>query len=433
MSPRSRASFTELVAMLDDPERAPKAARALGRTRDLAAIPILLTRYDLAVRTFDSWEWCGTIDGWMPETRLALLRAQALRRAIVTALGDLGRPALEAALALPLGARPRTSDLVEIARRSGPTSVDVITRALDGRNTSEIKCNIRLLRDLGDPCAIPHLVPLLGHPASSVGGIVWETLVRLGRRDLDSLAALPEAALDPLWKLALRARAGDRRILPQLLRTCEAGENGRARNAALGALGHLRAAEGVPWLLRVLDEGSPDATVEIAVEALGKIGDPAAIGPLLRMLSHDHLYFRIGWEVGRVLRRLLRSPRPLLDAVANGLAPSRAAGVLSLLSPIEDGDALAEALAHPAVQIREAAAMTAHHVEGRARRHALLPRLETLALEDGEPRVRRQAAYALGRLHVSSAVATLRRVQGDPNEQVREAATRALEWLAWRH
>ncbi|MDI1482961.1 HEAT repeat domain-containing protein [Polyangium sp. y55x31] len=433
MSPRPRPSFSELVAALGDPEHAPKAARALGRTRDLAAIPILIARYDLAVRSFDSWEWCGTIDGWMPEMRSAYLRAQALRRAIVTALGDLGRPALEAALALPLGDRPRPSDLVEIARRSGPTSVEVISRALGGRTAYEIKCNVRLLRDLGDPRAIPHLVPLLHHPASSVGGIVWETLVRLGRRDLDGLAALPENVLDPLWKLALRARAGDRRILPELLRTCEAGENGRARNAALGALGNLRAAEGVPWLLRVLDEGSPDATVEIAVEALGKIRNPAAIGPLLRMLSQDQRCFGITWEVQRVLRRLLRSPRPLLDAVANGLAPSRAAGVLSLLSPIEDGDALAEALAHPAVQIREAAAMAAHHVEGRARRHVLLPRLEALALEDGEPCVRRQAAYALGRLHVSSAVTPLRQVQGDPDERVREAATRALEWLAWRH
>ncbi|MDI1446379.1 HEAT repeat domain-containing protein [Polyangium sp. 6x1] len=433
MSPRPRRSFTELVATLDDPEHAPKAARALGRTRDLAAIPTLLARYDLAVRAFDSWEWCGTIDGWMPETRSAFLRAQALRRAIVTALGDLGRPALEAALALPLGARPHPSDLVAIARRSGPTSVDVITRALGGRNAYEIKCNVRLLRDLGDPRAIPHLVPLLGHPASSVGGVVWETLVRLGRRDLDGLAALPESALDPLWKLALRARAGDRRMVPELLRICEAGEKGRSRNAALGALGHLRAAEGVPWLLRVLDEGAPDATVEIAVEALGKIGDPAAIGPLLRMLSHDPPSFGIDSEVQRVLRRLLRSPRPLLDAMANGLAPGRAARVLSFLSPIEDGDALAEALAHPAAEIREAAAMAAHHVEGRARRHALLPRLEARALEDGEPRVRRQAAYALGRLHVSSAVATLRRIQSDPDEHVREAATRALEWLAWRH
>lgn len=407
----------ELLAALADPVRGPAAARALGRTRDPSWVPVLLARYEYASVSRTLWGWSrGRVD------LAELARAQALRRAIVDALGTIGAPALAPALERGL----HRGDLVQIARRCGDAGLAValpLLRSGERRRVAEV---VRLLRELGDPRAIGGLVPLLDHPAWSLSSLVWRALVRLGRRDHDALAAGVEGR--PPWSgLALRAAAGDARVVPALLRACEAGEACGWRSSALRSLGALRARAGVVWMVRGLDDADP-AVTEAAIEALGRVGDPAATGPLLRALSRP----RHAFAVREALGRLIRSPRPLLAAVAEGLSPERAALALGGLRSIADAAALLEVLAHPAVALREAAVEVAYHVQGRAERRSLVPALEALVLGDPEVRVRRAAGYALGRMNVATAAAALRRAEADVDASVRGAAARGLEMLRVR-
>lgn len=412
MAPR----FAELRAALADPERAVAAARALGRARDPEAVPILLAHFDLA------GPWRG-LRGWIrgaPIEAAEVVRARRLRQAIVAALAEIGAPALAPALrrGLPRG------DLVQIARRCAEAALPVLVGELQGRERRRVCLAVQVLRELGDPRAIAGLAPLLDHPAWSVSGRVWRTLVRLGRRDPDALAAA--VAERPAWsRLSIRALAGDPRVVPALVTVCAAGEGWRAR--ALRSLAAVRAREGLPWLLRGLADPD-DAVVTAAIESLGELGEAAAIGPLLATLSRP----RHAFAASEALGRLLRSPRPLLAAVDEGLAPGLAALVLRAIRPIEDVEALVEVLRRPSPDLREAAAAVAHQVPGKVRRAALQEPLAAALAGDPEARVRRAAAYALGRLHVVSAIGALRGAQADVDASVRAAATRGLEFLGVR-
>ncbi|MGD8237276.1 MAG: HEAT repeat domain-containing protein [Armatimonadota bacterium] len=67
---------------------------------------------------------------------------------------------------------------------------------------------------------------------------------------------------------------------------------GQCRLAIIQALGELRHAQSVPALIRALGEGYNDARLAAAV-ALGKIGDPTAVEPMLRTAAAAHGFPRV--------------------------------------------------------------------------------------------------------------------------------------------
>ncbi|MFT3771348.1 MAG: HEAT repeat domain-containing protein [Minicystis sp.] len=418
---RARPSLADLLAALDDPARALRAARALGRRRDPAAIRALVAHYDAAAFTWRTWSrqhWnprTQTLDPSFPEKR-------ALRYAIVDALGRIGAPAVPSAFAAF-----EHGDFLQVARRAGPAALDGLLPFLRSPHRLVVAGALRALRDLGDPRAIPHILPLWSHRAWSIEYHAYRALRTLGRRDPDALAAAVEAhGIAAPWSIYMRARAGDRRIIPEVIRMWRAGE-GPSRLGALRTLGMFRVAEALPWMLEALADPRDDLA-EAAVDALGDFGDPVAVGPLIGALSR---HWSVSDAARGALRRLLRgSPRPLLEAARSGSASAQVAEVLRSIKSIEDIEALTEALDHASPEIRAAAARVSWQLVGRDRRLALGPILERLLLADPEAQVRREAASALGALHVYAAQPSLRKALDDLDEGVRRQAEETLAWMA---
>jgi len=79
---------------------------------------------------------------------------------------------------------------------------------------------------------------------------------------------------------------GGERVIPPLVNQLR-GHRWRIREAAAYALGKLRAAEAVKPLLGLLRKDEETMVKVAAAQALGEIGDPAAVGPLNRALNGD--------------------------------------------------------------------------------------------------------------------------------------------------
>jgi hypothetical protein len=84
------------------------------------------------------------------------------------------------------------------------------------------------------------------------------------------------------------------------------------RREAARELGRLHERRAVPILLSIVAKERFDVLLEIAIEALGKIGDKRAIGPLKRLMDDPSLDAYVRDAVGTALKRLghARSSRP---------------------------------------------------------------------------------------------------------------------------
>ena len=137
------------------------------------------------------------------------------------------------------------------------------------------------LGELGSPAAIPALAAALAGP--DVEGVRWraaEALVRIGPLALEELVPLavhPDP--DVRWKACVAlGEIGDRRAAPVLIERLTDLDR-FVRGRAVSALVRLGAPAGGP-LARALED--PDARIrQGAAEALGQIGDPAAMEGLL--------------------------------------------------------------------------------------------------------------------------------------------------------
>ena len=106
-------------------------------------------------------------------------------------------------------------------------------------------------------------------------------------RDVD---ALIEALTDPVnrpWAARHLGKLGDPRAVGPLIRLLEA-QDFQASSAAAQALGRLRALEAVDPLLACVEEGPEDVMRAWAIDALGRIGSEEAVPALLKLLAHDH-------------------------------------------------------------------------------------------------------------------------------------------------
>ncbi|MDB4957212.1 MAG: Tetratricopeptide 2 repeat protein [Myxococcales bacterium] len=169
---------------------------------------------------------------------------------------------------------------------------------------------------LGDAAVIDDVLPLMDNIEVSMREAATFTLGRSADRRAVAplLKALADhrASVQTLACLGL-AQIDDPRVGPAVIdEVKDKGRDGKARAACAYAIGARRIAAGVPALLLALEDGS-DAQ-RVAGWALGQIGEPKALGPLIRAYfsragkSADELV----WAIGRVSGAGL-APSPLSD------------------------------------------------------------------------------------------------------------------------
>jgi HEAT repeat protein len=431
-----------LLGLLADPSRIVRemAITALGEMRSIAAIPTLLDRLGSA-RQLMLHEHIRLLTRWFRPYRIPRPSP------VVAALGAIGAiPAVPALLALT----PRVS--------------------------SGIRCHcLNALAWIGDPRALAVTVRSLEHPSTEVRVVARfalhnlkdpstsAALANLLRSGNPSVAAAPEQTLEQMGAAAL----------PVVVETrLEAAEQtlGQTGAAALPALAQTRleAAADHPWLddpdagapvfrsalIPLLRSNNPGVR-SLAVDALGRSEDPAAIPILWQLLQEtEHLPDTDSWRpeiespypVHKALLRLgvIGAVEPLVDRLIAGLAdPSRRDFVCATLGVLADpgwnspyfdlgrdpredlppGEdvvvqrlraaevmpALAEVLAS---RVWYARAMSAYLL-GRIDDPSVLSRISPL-MDDEDPDVRAAAKYAVARLDTCNRQAVTGRVDAEP-------------------
>jgi len=264
------------------------------------------------------------------------------------------------------------------------------------------------------------LIPQLATAGKTEREELIKQLVGLGAPALEPVkAALPDR--DQATRLALiqvlggLKNAGGLETLTQQMKD----QDPEIRAAAATALGVLGNADGLRPLQDAVD-GDAEASVRVAAAAaLGALNNPRAIPALLRALKDGHKGVRTAAveALGKLGEPALN---PLLEAVQGDDEVVRrgADQALGQLAQKLAGD-----LASEDKGVREAAVTALGRIGRRDKVQAILP-----LLRDSEPRVRLAAARALERLPAAAARAALKsRMQGEAEEEgVRLAAAVAL-------
>ena len=215
--------------------------------------------------------------------RMASDPAEATRYAAAAALGKAGTPAAVAVLARllkddsPLVRKQALAGLAQAKRIDDPACIATLAEWIRGsqdpvQNALRNQAADALAR-AGD-AAVPDLVVTL---ASDSGAAAWPYAVRaLGRTG--TVDATVGQALIIFFRDKTPAK-------PEL------------RNDVIEALGLLKVKEAVPLLLPILDKRDRQSEDErgAAVVALGRIGDPRAVGPLIKQFNVVYATVVVYW------------------------------------------------------------------------------------------------------------------------------------------
>lgn len=270
-----------------------------------------------------------------------------------------------------------------------------------------VRCGVTwALGKIGPPAidAVPVLLLALKDPDKTVRSNAAKSLGQIGKQDIALLPDLIRAMNDESWGVRVSAAYAVYRtdrskwdmVLPLLT---EALNHDSIRSDAVDVLGDIKAPiqDVMPLLVKALNDENPSVR-RGAVEALGKIGDPAAV-PVLREALQEGSWHMV--QEAAIALTQIDTPEALQT-------------LISALSDTDNtvrhhaSDALAEMNPPP----KEAA-------------EALIA-----ALNDTDPWVRRHAARALGKIGNPAAVPMLIENLTHRNPRVREAAIDALKEIA---
>jgi tetratricopeptide (TPR) repeat protein len=327
---------------------------------------------------------------------------------------------------------------------------------------------------LGDPAVLSDVLPLMDQKEIAMREAATFALGRSA--DKRAVAPLIKALDDSRQSVQVLACFGlaqidDPRVGPALIKTLsDARRHDAVRGACGYALGARRLAGGVPALLAALADNRGEAQ-RLSAWALGQIGDPRALGPLLRAYfaraghDGDELVWAIGRTSGAGLTPAavtglgefpLRGgkynldeavalvpgelPRPVANArlivdhaadIASGLAEALAEHRDVIVAVLEDLDGAPAQLSLGALAPATAGDSRLAAALGQIGK-AIEPAV-TAQLTSDDPKVRALAVSVLAKLDTAGqADAAIARALADPAEQVRGAAMNAVAVVSAR-
>ncbi|MBN2371033.1 MAG: HEAT repeat domain-containing protein [Vicinamibacteria bacterium] len=390
----------------DDSELIQESAmEALLRLPPARVIPLLLQALgnpDIAVRVRAA-ETLGLLRD--PKTAPALIALtrdprESARRAAIKALGEIEAPGIPDIL------RAALLDESSIVRQQAAVS----------------------LGKLRDPSSINDLLPLLGDPDPKMRFVVIRALGQI--RAAEAVPRLIPLLTDPHKEL---------------------------RFAAVEALGEMRAYSAVPALTRVLQDTDRNLR-RIAAESLGQIADPQALPALLLALDDEHWSVRCAAATALGRMRSVKATSALLARI-QGEDPTVQRAAVAALGEICDARStrpLIQSLDDPGLQSTALEALRRMGANALTDIERILPdvgvearrllvnlvgkiedrrivRVLLSALGDSSPRVRSEAALALGDSGFLEALRPLNQCKtADSSPDVRQAAAIALRKLAPR-
>nr|MDQ2687630.1 MFS transporter [Armatimonadota bacterium] len=182
-------------------------------------------------------------------------------------------------------AQARQEAVQELGRLKTPVAVEELVKALDDVALPVREQAAHALGEIGDKRALPPLMRKLSDPASGIENAAATALGKIGdRAALPSLAAaaqlgpLPRqlAAIEALGRLPdSRATEAVQSFLP----------DPPLRLAALRALAEREDPQSAPSLRAELEGERDPAALAVLADALGRVGDATAVGPLLAALE----------------------------------------------------------------------------------------------------------------------------------------------------
>jgi HEAT repeat protein len=445
---RDPKAVEPLAALLDNPFYAPEAARALGRTGQLSAVPHLTGQlqrapdavvraaavgiaeiHEVTARQFASAAAvelslrAGT-SRQGPIRRLAQAVAGASadeQRALCRVLAWIGAEEASSSLLALLDAVPSAAaealqavghevdEQILVALRSGDSARRLLLLPLIIGRSSAAREAIACLDDpepavrvsacdvltrLGDPSAVPALFQHLGESDLGVSQAVVSAIQSLGSEDTERLALEASRSPDPL-----------------------------VRRAALRVIAYFGWPSGLPSLREALSSGD-DRLRDAALAGLPYIDDPGALDLLLEHVSDPSPRTRAG-----VMRSLgLATPTPaVLAALRGGLADPDpwiayyACQALGKQRDVDSAEAIVRLVDHPSGQVRVAAVEALAHLPTSSAREAL-----RRAAQSADADVQRAALVGLGIAKQEDALPILIDAAGSGERATRLIALSAL-------
>ena len=360
-TPDAIFQLTASVYLLDDPV-ATRAKKLLARFGEISVGPLVkaLKDKDANVRGA-AVDPLAEIGEPVIPTLLQLLDAwdQYVRDGVVQVFGKIGEPV--------------TDELIKIVQRTEPLPDQTAQRFLWARDTA-----VRALIQMKVPAIKPIIDHLLTFPDAEVRAIACETLGKIADQTVASPIEAEEA------RVVVKP-------LVERLTNDDAWVVRRKAAAALGSLGDVAKEMGVvDVLIARLSDPRPEVKAA-AAEALGKLGDPKAAGPLVATLVHN----RYG-AVREIEVALEKLGAPALPAIL-------------------------PALTNPEVEVRRAAVQAVAKIGTSA---AVVPLAQRL--KDPDLAIRRRAADALITLADARVVPQLIEALRDPDPHVYYPARDAL-------
>jgi HEAT repeat protein len=376
-----------------------------------------------------------------------------------------------------LGNKGAAAPLVHMARQEPPKDsrhIGTLQESLD----REVRVDALVAAGrLGDAKVLDDVLPLMDHPELTMKEAATFTLGRSGDRKavpalVNALNATPRS-VQTLACLGLAQIDDTRSTTAVVAALNDARKLDAARAACAYALGARRAATGVPALLDALIDNRGE-TQRLAAWALGQIGDPKTLGPLIRAYfaragrASDELVWAIGRVSGAALQPSPLGPLGDYPLSRGKYDPAAAVALLpgELATPpafgklvVDHADDIAKGLTDALAEHRDVVVAVLADLDGNdteislgalapttndAKLTAALTKVgQAIApgvsaqLTSEDPKVRALAVSVLAKIrpaasHVNDADAAVRKALGDPMDQVRASAMNAIAVLAQR-
>jgi HEAT repeat protein len=242
--------------------------------------------------------------------RLGQERDAEARRELSALFARLGEPMSRALVDALVDEPDRGTRRIylEALASMGPEGVGAVHRMLNDARWFVVRNGLALLGDMGDPGAVPRIVPVLAHPDSRV------------RRE--AVVALARLAGDDIPRI-LQQRLGD--------------PSGEVRAAAAAGLGVRKVEGAAPALMGMLDAEKDPIVLEAVMGALGELGEPAAVALLEKravgsLLSRPPTQLRVA-----AYRALHAIGTPHARSLVQAAASDRDPGVRAAVAALQEG------------------------------------------------------------------------------------------------